>query len=127
MKKTILLGLLIIGGCSERINGPTLTEYGTVLDTYYVPSGHGDGTGAGFTSSGKTVFTITSIDIPARYAVGFKCQHGQFVVEGNKGEQFYKTLSKGDNVQIDYCNEFNVTETSTNFVKLHFLNATKIK
>lgn len=114
-------------GCPRIVNGPELTEPGQVYDTCFVPAGHGQGMGLGINSDSDGDLVITphsiSMDIPARYAVVFKCQHGKFVIDGRNGEQLFKRLNKGDDVLIRYCEVLEVRDHSTNAVDLHFIDA----
>jgi hypothetical protein len=132
----LILMLMVIGlvGCgANREYGGLLTEPGEVYDVAYVPSGHGSDVAVGFTSKGSTTITPVSITIPERYAVVFKCQHGKFVIDGERGESIYKRFNKGDLVTIQYCEVFEVTKerksgktvTVTNSVDLHFIDAVK--
>ena len=75
--------------------GPELRESALVEDLPFVPAGHGSGSGL----SMKGDVTFTSVDIPARYATVFQCQHGKFVIEG---EALWKSLTKGERVTVVY-------------------------
>ena len=90
-----------------------------------MPKGHGSDVAVGFSTSGKGGMTVTPIDvdIPERYAVVFKCRHGKFVIDGERGEACYKKLEKGDQVIVTYCEKFKVTKNSTNCIGLHFIDA----
>lgn len=116
-------------GCIDRQYGSELTEPGEVYDTCFVPKGHGSDVAIGFNSGKDGGITVTpvDIDIPARYAIVFKCQHGKFVIDGERGETLYKALSKGDQVTIRYCEVFEVREGQTNAVGLHFITADVVK
>jgi len=116
---------VLLCGCVERQNGPELTESGEVYDTCFVPKGHGSDTAIGYNMGEGGGMTITPIDvnIPARYAIVFKCQHGKFVIDGERGESLYKQLSKGDKVNIRYCEVLEVKDGHTNAVDLHFIAA----
>lgn len=131
MNNKLVIGTIILAGflsgCAKTEYGKTLTESAEVYDTCFVPKGHGSDTAVGYTFAGKGGMTITpiNVDIPERYAVVFKCQHGKFVIDGERGEACYKKLEKGDHVTITYCEKFWVSKDSTNFIGLHFLDATK--
>ena len=116
---------LLVLGCVERKNGPELTEQGEVYDTCFVPFGHGSTTAVGYNTGKGGGVTITPINmiIPERFAIVFRCQHGKFVIDGDRGRELYKKLSKGDLVTIRYCEELEVDEGQTNAVDLHFLGA----
>lgn len=129
IKWLAVLVLVVICGCdfTQYVNGPALTEVGEVYDSCYVPSGHGSDTVVGYNTGKNGGITITpvTINIPARYAIVFKCQHGKFVIDGERGEVLYNKLSKGDTVNIIYCQELEVYRKAaiTNIIGLHFLDA----
>ena len=121
--------MLFASACPEWQNGPEITEPGEVYDTCFVPKGHGSDVAIGYSMAGKGGVTVTpvDIDIPARYAIVFKCQHGKFVIDGERGERLYKKLSKGDHVTIRYCECFEVDGGKTNAADLHFIDADVVK
>lgn len=129
LKFKLLLGALavlaiLLSACDKREDGPDLSEAGEVYDTCFVPKGHGSGTGVGFSTSGEMVTSSSDVSIPARFAIVFKCQHGKFVIDGDRGEALYKRLSKGDRVKITYYEEFSVDKHGTRtFVDMHFRDA----
>jgi hypothetical protein len=96
--------VLMLAGCKYQVTryGPTKTEEATVVDLAYVPSGHGSGSGVGISMSGDISVSSTSVHIPERYAVVFKCDHGKFVVEGSQHAALWKRLSKDQPVTIQY-------------------------
>lgn len=96
----LLFALLLLAGCEQRLYGGELTERGRVVQTCYVPPGHGSGTGVGLsTGNGSTVVTSNTVDIPARYAVVFECQHGRFAVNGHEA---WMRAREGEDVLIHY-------------------------
>ncbi len=115
----------ICSACSKTTYGPTLEEAGEIYDTCFVPKGHGSDVAIGYNAGKGGGLTVTPVDItiPARYAVVFKCQHGKFVIDGERGMDVYKKFDKGDKVTIRYCEVFEVTKDSTNAVDLHFIEA----
>ena len=115
----LLLLVLLLCSCDRRVNGPELTESGEIYDTCFVPKGHG--TGWSYGKHGGPV----DVDIPAHYAVVFKCEHGKFVIEGDRGENLYNRFSRGDVVKIKYCIVYDVTDKGSNAVDLHFIDAVK--
>lgn len=119
---------LFTGCCSKTEYGVNLTEPAEVYDTCFVPKGHGSDVAVGYSTAGKGEVIITPIDvnIPERYAVVFKCQHGKFVIDGERGEACYKKLENGDHVTVTYCEKFEVTKNTTNCIGLHFIDATKV-
>lgn len=131
MKKFFsLLALVCCFGCDPGYryeNSDILNESGEVADTAYVPAGHGTSTGWNFGKHGGLV--ISDVDISARYAIVFKCQHGKFVIEGNHAQQLYSKLCKGDKVNISYQTIFKIyydkdqKEAGREAIKLDFLDA----
>lgn len=123
LKYLMFVAAALLGGCVERVNGPELSEPGEVYDTCFVPQGHGSGSSVGFTSDGALTSSSTSIEVPARYAIVFRCQHGKFVIDGDRGKVLYNKLSKGDHVTIRYCEVLEVKDGVTTPVELHFIDA----
>lgn len=118
-------GLLLLSGCNgfRREGGPQLSEPGRVVDLPYVPAGHGSGSGTGFSTSGDITFSSSSIDIPARYAIVFECQHGRFVVENQP--ELWKSLHVGEEVDIHYYEILEGDDsTPMHAVDLKFIGAT---
>lgn len=128
----ILIGLAIsatvisCGGCRQIEFGPELTEPATVVDTCYVPAGHGSGMGIGNSSNGDAVATVTSVDIPARYAIVFRCQHGKFVIEDERAEALYRLIDRGDEVVVRYVEKFEVVGKERRIIGLRFLGAERV-
>jgi len=125
MKKLLLLFPLLLCGC-PKISYVNKSEKGTVYDICFVPAGHGIGRGFSFGKDGGPVFT--DVDIPARYAVVFACQHGRWVIDGNRGEALYKKLTKGQHVLIQYQERIETDKEAgtTNLLGLHFIDANAI-
>jgi len=124
MKYFIITLLVLLCGCTKRVEGPAKSEYGEIYDTCFVPKGHGSGTGWSYGKNGGPV--TTQVDIPERYAVVFKCEHGKFVIDDDRAKSLYSRFSKGDKVKIIYCIVSEVTKESTNAVDLHFIDAYKV-
>lgn len=123
-----ILSVALYGCLPETKMGEQLKEDGEVYDTCFIPKGHGSDTAIGFNTSGDISVTPINIDIPARYAIVFKCQHGKFVIDGDRGEALYKKLSKGDIVKIKYCEKLLKLENGTwHAIDLHFIDADKAK
>jgi len=114
----LLIACLALAGCKHEELGPTLTEPGVVVDLPYVPSGHGSGMGVSMKGSA----VISSVEIPARYAIVFECQHGRFVIEGRP--DIWERLHVGQAVTIRYAEVFEVDGESRRVVDLHFIDAT---
>jgi hypothetical protein len=114
---------LIFGGCDYIRSLPeTRTEYSDVLhedakvvDVAYTPSRHGSGAGPSFgmTSGGDVAMglSVTSVSIPKKYAVVFKCQHGKFIVEGEDEEhkKLWERLQEGEDVDVTYREIYETT------------------
>lgn len=131
MKTILLLPLLLCFcfGCDDTHQITlNLKERGKVYDTAFMPAGHGHGESFNYKDwSTSSVDT----DIPARYAIVFKCQHGgKFVIDGSRGEALYRKLEKGQSVIIDYQENWRIvsSKTATNryFESLHFLDANPV-
>lgn len=118
--KTMILALTsaacLLVGCMRLESGPELTERATVADLPYVPAGHGSGMGL----SMKGDLSVSSVDIPARYAVVFECQHGRFVVER---EDLWRRLHVGQAVTIRYRELYKVDDNGRHLYALDFLGA----
>lgn len=128
MKTTHLLLIItciVVCGCTKRHYGPELTEPAEVFETAFVPRGHGTGAGIGISTSGNVSVVSSNIDIPERYAVVFKCQHGKFVIDGQRGEDLYKRFQRGDKVLVRYCEVIETHDGEARAVDLHFLGATR--
>ena len=112
----ILKGFLILivlfsvfsacGPYNRTYNEPSqvLEEDALVVDLAYTPSRHGDGSGVGITTSGDVAIVSTSVDIPEKYAIVFKCQHGKFIIECNTPERkkLWMDLDEGQKVKVLY-------------------------
>lgn len=100
-RASVLLLMLLSLSCVRGEWGPTKTEPGKVEGKSYMPSGHGSGTG--ISTRGSLVFS--SVDIPARYGVMFRCQHGSFAIEGSSNSRaadVWKRVEQGQEVTIYY-------------------------
>lgn len=127
---TILCLFLVIACESDKQEyGSTLTEHGEIYDTAFVPSGHGSDISLGTSTNGDLTITPVSIDIPERYAIVFKCQHGKFIINGDKAKNLYHRFSRGDKCTISYREVIRVhmkdgKEVSRSVYDLDFLDAT---
>lgn len=106
----------------------TLTETGEIYDTAFVPKGHGSDVKMHFDSEGNVSLTPVTVNIPERYAIVFKCQHGKFVIDGDKAKGLYNRFNRGDRVIIQYREIIRVhltddKETSREVYGLDFLDA----
>jgi len=85
-------------------NSEILEEDAVVVDLVYTPSRHGDGSGVGLTTGGDLAFVSTSVDIPEKFAIVFKCQHGKFIIDCNTPERkkLWIDLDEGQKVKVKY-------------------------
>ena len=101
MKKLLLLCLLVLPGCIQwkTTYSPELREQAVVVDLAYCPPTHGSGTGVGVTGGGNIAVSSVSVSTQPAWATVFRCQHGQFIVQG---EETYRSVSEGDTVTVVY-------------------------
>jgi len=130
MKKILFVGMLLLAGCRDirKESGPLLSEEAVVVDLVYSPGHHSSDLDIGVTSGGDVSFTPTSISIPAKHGVVFRCQHGKFYTES---KELWGSLMEGDNVIIDYKELFyveyeNGLEISRELYKMDFLGVAVI-
>ena len=110
----VALAAVFLTGCDLPVTeySKMLTESGEVYDVAYVPRGHGSDTAIGFNTGKGGGMTVTpvSVTIPERYAVVFKCEHGKFVITGDKAKALYYRLERGQRVSIYYRIIYKVTK-----------------
>lgn len=95
---------------TEIARSDILEEDAMVVDLVYTPSQHGSGVGAGpsidMTGEGGLGIAIVSVsvDIPEKYAIVFKCQHGKFIIECNTPgrKELWQKLDEGQKVKVKY-------------------------
>ena len=114
---------LLLAGCEYSVHedkmSAELSESAEVADLVYTPANHGANisptvhmTGEGDLGFGMA---FTSVDIPARYAVVFQCQHGKFIIQDDqvKAKELWGRLKSGQHVTVRYKEvyreEFQVT------------------
>jgi len=143
---------LLLGGCDKIENvlskipithieySNVLQEDAEVVDVVYSPSRHGSGAGPSFgmdMDGNPTMgLAVTSVSIPEKYAVVFKCQHGKFIVEGtdNEHKDLWERMVEGQDVDVTYKEIYEATYKDLNndgkrdlverkLVKYDFLNA----
>lgn len=122
--KKLLLVFLLVAGCGPRIVYSSLkSERGKVAQLVFVPSGHGSDLAPGYSFGENGGFTLTSvdIDIPARYAIVFECEHGTFSVEGY--ESLWRRLKVGMEVDIEYREVIRMDGDHGTVIDLDFVNA----
>lgn len=118
----MVLLTLILTACGPRKKtevefSPVLEEDAVVVDLVYTPSQHGSGVGVGpsidMTGEGGLGIAIVpvSVDIPEKYAIVFKCQHGKFIIECNTPERkaLWQKLDEGQKVRVQYKEVYKVT------------------
>lgn len=98
-------------GCKETRTelSDVLHEDAVVLETVYTPSQHGSNISPTYTfgeSGGNVGFAMTSVHLPEKYAVVFKCRdHGvKFIVQGTSKEyrSLWDKLEEGQIVDVFY-------------------------
>lgn len=126
MKKFILPIIFVaLSGCGQIVNSPPMEEKAKVVDVVYLPSQHGSGISPGFSTSGNVTISVTSVDIPQKYAIVFECAHGKFIVEGEsqKYKNLWNNLHTGDPVIVTYNEQYLVSRETRKFLKYHFIDA----
>lgn len=123
---TALFLTLLLCGCGETFTKDA-TEPATVVDVVYTPSNHGSGLGLDMT--GKGGISLVEVDVAEKYAVVFECQHGKFIVQGEKGSNAYKQWTKlktGQNVIVSYQEKYEKDDEKVKLVGYHFLDASPV-
>ncbi len=100
----LLLSLLI--GCREQRAGQVQEEQAQVVQKYHR---------AGYYTPVVSVDADGDISIDTDYVepiwwVKFRCQHGEFRVNGDHGRRMYDKLSEGQNVYVLYNEVFYVNK-----------------
>ncbi len=101
-------GSLIFSGCKEQTkyeNSEILYEKGKVITTLYSKKHSDSNVGVGMTTGGNLAVTSTSITIPERWRVVFRCEHkNKFPIMGEdeKYKRLWEKLDEGDSVDIAY-------------------------
>jgi hypothetical protein len=118
--------IVALAGCDgmKRVPGPTQYEDGVVEAVLFQPSQHGSGTGYAFTGNGGP--TITSVDIPEKRTIVFRCEHGRFALESDRHElvdTLWQKLDMGDHVQIAYRS---IVNGRGEFVKYETIAVTEV-
>ncbi len=116
----IALSFNLFTGCNFREERTELSsilhEPATISETVYSPSIHGSGVGPTIDFNGNVGIAITSVNIPEKYAVVFKCQHGKFIIEGSnkKYKDLWERLNEGDSVRVNYREMYRSAYQDTN-------------
>ena len=109
------IGISLFTACKEVKTeiSDVLHEDGKVVDLVYSPSNHGTGIGptVDLTGDGGMGIAVTSVDIPEKYAVVFRCQHGKFIIEGTdeKYKNLWSRLEENQEVDITYRERYKIT------------------
>ena len=113
MNRSILISIILLctfTACKKYAteSSEVLTEQGVVLALSYMPKNHGSGLGPAFSlSDGSMSLAVTSVSMPEKYAVVFRCSHGSFVVESGAKELF-SNLQTGQEVTIEYRERYRI-------------------
>lgn len=121
----ILFATLLLAACEKYEYSETLTEQATVDDVVFAPSQHGSSSGIAIDGNGRAGPTFSSVSIPEKYAIVFRCQHGKFVVQG-EGEKYrllWERLHRGQCVDVTYREEYVVREDGRVLTGYDFLDA----
>ena len=104
-----IAGSLAFSGCnfnySEEEQSEILYEKGKVITTLYSKRHDDSDMGVGITTGGDLAITSTSITIPERWGVVFRCEHkNKFPIMGEdeKYKKLWEKLDEGDSVKISY-------------------------
>ena len=140
------LAILLVG-CKDvrREFSETLHEEAVIENVVYTPSKHESrvepsigGSGAiGFGPSGIVIrmgksIQITNVTVPEKFALGFRCQHGQFIISRKEVYEKFKD-HKGNMVDVTYHEVYKTTYDTKDGEKqvvareltdYNFLNAT---
>jgi len=116
---SLLLSSSFVLGCSGRETrrevSDILHEDAIVVDVVYTPSRHGSGAGLGptidFDGNIGISFSSVSVNIPEKYAVVFKCEHGKFISAGTdaRHKELWERLQEGQDVDVTYREIFEST------------------
>jgi len=107
--KNKLIGLLLLCclGCeyTKIETSEVMVERAVVDQLIFSPSHHDSNFSPGLSTGGDLTFTVTSVDIPEKHGVIFKCRHGKFYISR---KELWENLSQGDCVDIQYLEVYKV-------------------
>lgn len=88
-----------------------LKEPAVVENLIYSPSLHSSDLAPTLSMSGKVGLAITSVSVPEKYAVVFRCQHGKFIIEGvdENHKKLWQRLTRDQKVIVSYKEVYYVT------------------
>lgn len=96
-----------------------------VEDVIFAPSQHGSGVGIAIDGKGRAGPTFTSISVPEKYAIVFRCEHGRFVVQGEseRCQHLWQHLKGGETVQVTYREIYLVGANTRELIGFDFIDA----
>lgn len=123
--KKLLLSAFLLAACEKYEYSNTMTEQATIEDVVFAPSQHGSSSGIAIDGKGRAGPTFSSVSIPEKYAIVFRCSHGKFVVqgEGSKYRSLWGRLHRGQCVDVTYREEYIVRENGRVLTGYDFLDA----
>lgn len=113
----VLFSLIFTMGCEKVIveQSDVKTESAIVADLVYTPKNHATSIIPVPSLDADGDITMSSmevdVDIPEKYAVVFKCQHGKFIIENDqvRTKSLYEKLRIGQEVTVSYREIFEKT------------------
>lgn len=112
--------IILLFACNTAHLSEQKQELGQVFEKQYTPEINASGSGVGFSSSGSTVITHTSVHDAEKYLLFFKCEHGvMFQVED---KHLWSNLNKGDSVRIYY---YDILDEENKLIDFKFKTAVK--
>lgn len=123
---------LTLAGCYKVEYSSAMTEKGQVLDLYMTPGRVDHNTMVNTNSHGRVSVQSYVNEVPAKYSVMFRCEHGvRFVITGSDDlhRELYQRMVKNADVTISYRNIYHV-DNKTHQKTLNdydFLDANVIK
>lgn len=129
----LAFSFLLLAACDgfpRTEHSAEMRESAEVVDLIYMPDRHGSGSGPTIGLDGSVGIAITSVSIPEKYAVVFRCPHGKFVIQDDqkKAKEMWHRLRVGQQVTIYYRETYRVrhknrVEIKRVLVKYDFMDA----
>lgn len=124
-------------GCEKTLyeHSELKTEPATVEDLVYMPPNHGWGltptVGVNLDGDLHVGINHVSVNIPERYAVVFRCQHGKFIIQNDqeKTKTLYQRLHRYQEVTVTYREIYEVVKEGEKivvppkFIRYDFIDA----
>lgn len=82
--------------------GPVLYEEAIVTSKTFSPSRTETSISFSTDADGNLTPHTSTDYIPERFSVGFRCQHGSFVIDDHKAKDLYHKLLEGETVSVAY-------------------------